>query len=71
MWFTERAYHYVPEEEVLERRSVFGVPNTFFDSAKRAILLNQFLDEKIYTDELGFDGVMLNEHHGTPFARAR
>ena len=30
-------------------------------------MLNQYLDEKIYCDELGFDGVMLNEHHGTPF----
>ena len=67
MWFTERAYHHVPEEEVLKRRSFFGVPNTFFDAAKGAALLNQYLDEKIYTDELGFDGVMLNEHHGTPF----
>lgn len=34
MWFTERAYHYVPEEEVLKRRSFFGVPNTFCDAAK-------------------------------------
>ena len=67
MWFTERAYHHVPEDEVLKRRSFFGVPNTFFDAAKGAVLLNQYLDEKIYTDELGFDGVMLNEHHGTPF----
>jgi len=68
MWFTERAYHYVPEDEVLKRRSFFGVPNKFFDAPKGAQLLNQYLDEKIYTDELGtFDGVMLNEHHGTPF----
>ncbi len=68
MWFTERAYHHVPEEEVLKLRSFFGVPNRFFDASKGAALLNQYLDEKIYSDELGtFDGVMLNEHHGTPF----
>src|SRR5437899_1647266 len=68
MWFTERAYHHVPEDEVLKLRSFFGVPNKFFDAQKGAQLLNQYLDEKIYTDELGtFDGVMLNEHHGTPF----
>jgi alkanesulfonate monooxygenase SsuD/methylene tetrahydromethanopterin reductase-like flavin-dependent oxidoreductase (luciferase family) len=68
MWFTERAYHYLPEDEVLKLRSFFGVPNRFFDPQKGAQLLNQYLDEKIYTDELGtFDGVMLNEHHGTPF----
>jgi alkanesulfonate monooxygenase SsuD/methylene tetrahydromethanopterin reductase-like flavin-dependent oxidoreductase (luciferase family) len=68
MWFTERAYHHVPEDEVLKLRSFFGVPNRFFDPQKGAQLLNQYLDEKIYSDELGtFDGVMLNEHHGTPF----
>ena len=68
MWFTERAYHHVPEDEVLKLRSFFGVSNKFFDPQKGAQLLNQYLDEKIYSDELGtFDGVMLNEHHGTPF----
>jgi alkanesulfonate monooxygenase SsuD/methylene tetrahydromethanopterin reductase-like flavin-dependent oxidoreductase (luciferase family) len=67
MFFTERAYHAVPEDEVLKRRSFFGVPNKFFDPQKGAQLLNEYLDEKIYCDELGFDGVMLNEHHGTPF----
>src|SRR6266851_3484052 len=35
MWFTERAYHHVPEDEVLKLHSFYGV--------------------------------MLNEHHGTPF----
>jgi len=67
MFFTERAYHAVPEDEVFKRRSFFGVPNSFFDPQKGAQLLNEYLDEKIYCDELGFDGVMLNEHHGTPF----
>ena len=67
MFFTERAYHAVPEDEVFKRRSFFGVPNTFFDPQKGAQLLNEYIDEKIYCDELGFDGVMLNEHHGTPF----
>jgi alkanesulfonate monooxygenase SsuD/methylene tetrahydromethanopterin reductase-like flavin-dependent oxidoreductase (luciferase family) len=67
MFFTERAYHAVPEDEVLKRRSFFGVPNKFFDAQKGSELLNMYLDEKIYCDELGFDGVMLNEHHGTAF----
>ncbi len=67
MFFTERAYHAVPEDEVLKRRSFFGVPNTFLDRQQGAQFLNEYLDEKIYCDELGFDGVMLNEHHGTPF----
>ena len=79
MWFTERAYHYDPEEDlaryneletdIVRRRSFFGAPNRLFDPKHGARLLNQYLDEKIYTDQelLNFDGVMLNEHHGTPF----
>ncbi|MBV8054889.1 MAG: LLM class flavin-dependent oxidoreductase, partial [Deltaproteobacteria bacterium] len=70
MFFTERAYHGNPEvleNEIFKRRSFFGVPNKFFDAQKGAQLLNEYIDEKILCDELGFDGVMLNEHHGTPF----
>jgi alkanesulfonate monooxygenase SsuD/methylene tetrahydromethanopterin reductase-like flavin-dependent oxidoreductase (luciferase family) len=67
MFFTERAYHDLPEDEVFKRRSFFGVPNTFLDREKGAQALNMYIDEKIFCDELGFDGVMLNEHHGTPF----
>jgi alkanesulfonate monooxygenase SsuD/methylene tetrahydromethanopterin reductase-like flavin-dependent oxidoreductase (luciferase family) len=79
MWFTERAYHYDPEEEpgkyrelendVVRKRSFFGTPNRFFERMHGARLLNQYLDEKAYTDAelLNFDGIMLNEHHGTPF----
>lgn len=79
MWFTERAYHYDPEldpekfraleNEVIRKRSFFATPNTYFEPEVAARLLNQYLDEKIFTDTelLNFDGVMLNEHHGTPF----
>ena len=67
MYFTERAYTDVPEEEILKRQSFFGVPNKYFDPVKGAKLLNEYLDDKVLAEEVGFDGVMLNEHHGTPF----
>ncbi len=67
MYFTERPYLDVPEDEVLKIQSFFGVPNRFFDPVKGAKLLNEYLDDKVMAEELGFDGVMLNEHHGTPF----
>lgn len=78
MWFSERAYHYTPEEdperyreletEIVRERSFWGTPNTYLDRAHCAKLLNQYLDERVYTDTelLNFDGVMLNEHHATP-----
>ena len=75
MWFTERAYHEddpvknkALEDEILRKQSFWGTPNEFFDRKRGAELLNYYLDEKIYAEELGgFDGLMLNEHHGTPF----
>ena len=30
-------------------------------------LYNRYLDERVYAEEMGFDGLMLNEHHSTPF----
>src|SRR5260370_41778266 len=77
MWFTERQYHYDPETEparsallenqILRNRSFFGFPNANFHAQQGSMLLNEYLDEKIYSEDLGFDGLMLNEHHGTPF----
>ena len=55
--------------EILRKRSFFGTPNRYFDRQHGARLLNQYLDEKIYTDQelMNFDGIMLNEHHANPF----
>ena len=43
------------------------VSNESYDSELGAHLYNRYLDEKIYAEEMGFDGLVLNEHHGTPF----
>ncbi len=68
MTFSERPYFDVPEDEIIANgSSYFGLPNTFVDPVKGGQLYNEYLDERIYAEELGFDGVMLNEHHQTPF----
>jgi alkanesulfonate monooxygenase SsuD/methylene tetrahydromethanopterin reductase-like flavin-dependent oxidoreductase (luciferase family) len=68
MSFSERAYTHVPENLIIENgSSYFGIPNTYFDPQKGGQLMNEYLDERVYAEELGFDGVMLNEHHQTPF----
>ncbi len=43
------------------------VSNNIYDPKLGAHLYNRYLDEKTYAEEMGFDGLMLNEHHGTPF----
>ncbi|MEX2158117.1 MAG: LLM class flavin-dependent oxidoreductase [Dehalococcoidia bacterium] len=38
-------------------------PNEFFDPKVGHEVYNRYLDELVYADELGFDGVCVNEHH--------
>ncbi|HKV54441.1 MAG TPA: LLM class flavin-dependent oxidoreductase [Candidatus Binataceae bacterium] len=68
MTFSERPYFHVPEDDIITNgNSYFGLSNTGFDPSRGNALYHQYLDERIYAEELGFDGVMLNEHHQTPF----
>ncbi len=39
------------------------LPNSYYDPKKGAKLYNRYMDELVYADELGFDGVCVNEHH--------
>ena len=38
-------------------------PNEFFDPVLGGELYNRYIDELLYAEELGFDGVCVNEHH--------
>src|SRR5882672_10518299 len=44
-----------------------SISNGVYDPKVGAKLYNRYLDEKIYADQIGFDALMLNEHHSTPF----
>ena len=66
-YFTERPYRGLDEDEILKNHAYFAVPNSQFDHIRGSELYNEYLDEYVYAEELGFDGVALNEHHGNPF----
>ena len=42
-------------------------PNSHYDPEVGSALYNRYLDELEYADELGFDGVCVNEHHQTAY----
>ena len=44
-----------------------SISNGEYDSRLGADLYNRYLDEQVAAEEAGFDAVMLNEHHSTPF----
>ncbi len=66
-YFTERPYRHIDEDIVLKHKAFFGVSNKYYDRKKGADDYNQFIDEYCYAEEVGFDGVALNEHHGNPY----
>lgn len=65
--FVERSFTYLNEDEILRHQSFFGISNKGFDAKKGADLYNQYLDDVVYAEEMGFDVVMLNEHHANAF----
>ena len=69
-YFTERPYQ-DPNSGYFGAtgRSIMdlGMSNAAYDPRLGAELYHRYLDEKVYAEEMGFDGLMLNEHHSTPF----
>lgn len=63
--FTERPY----QDEKLTGRELgdLMVSNSEYDPQVGNQLYNRYLDEKVYAEKMGFDGVVLNEHHSTFF----
>jgi len=67
------SFHLMPYAELDQQvardyRSAWVVlPNTNFDPKVGHRLYNRYLDELELADELGFDGVVINEHHQTAY----
>jgi alkanesulfonate monooxygenase SsuD/methylene tetrahydromethanopterin reductase-like flavin-dependent oxidoreductase (luciferase family) len=68
-YFTERPYqdrsapwyyHSNPMQDL-------DLSNGVYDPEIGADLYHRYFDEKLYIEQQGFDGVMLNSHHATPF----
>jgi alkanesulfonate monooxygenase SsuD/methylene tetrahydromethanopterin reductase-like flavin-dependent oxidoreductase (luciferase family) len=58
------AYPYLPPD--FDEKYDTGwvtVPNSLWDREKSRGLYQEYLDQLVYGEELGFDGLVLNEHH--------
>ena len=47
--------------------SALTYPNANFDPALGSALYGRYLDELEYADQLGFDGIAVNEHHQSAY----
>src|ERR1700691_3446965 len=68
MYFTEQPMSAYPAKEGLDFGSTaLMFSNKHFDPVAGSRLYNEYLDQYLYAEELGVDGIMLNEHHNAPF----
>ena len=58
------AYPYLDKDfDEKEYSGWVTVPNRLWDNGKARGLYQEYIDQLAYADELGFDGMVLNEHH--------
>jgi alkanesulfonate monooxygenase SsuD/methylene tetrahydromethanopterin reductase-like flavin-dependent oxidoreductase (luciferase family) len=67
-YFHLMPYAYLPEDfEERFRSPSLTFPNGYFDPALGVELYHRYLDELEYADQLGFDGIAVNEHHQSAY----
>jgi hypothetical protein len=67
-WFHLMPYPYLPDDFKQKYRSVWvDVPSTLYDPAKGHVVYNDYLDELEFAEQVGFDGLCVNEHHANAY----
>ena len=68
MYFTEQPMSAYPAREGLDfGATALMFSNKHYDPVAGSRIYNEYLEHYILCDELGIDGIMLNEHHNAPF----
>ena len=65
-YFVEQLYGGVPEEEIIKNGGFFGVHNKHFDPKVGGQFYHRYLKEHIEAERVGYDMLVLNEHHANP-----
>ena len=66
-YFSQQPMSAYPQEEAEKLQcATLMFPNRFFDPVEGARLYEERLQEFVYAEEVGFDGVLINEHHNQP-----
>ena len=67
-FFHLMSWPYLPDDFAQTHDSAWvWVPNSLFDPARGPDLYREYIDTLAYADELGFDGICVNEHHQTAY----
>ena len=61
-------YRFLPDDFETRYRSVWvDVPHSLFDPERARGLYHEFLDELEFAEQVGFDGLCVNEHHNNAY----
>src|SRR5256884_2392017 len=61
-------YRFLPPDFDTRYRSVWvDVPHALYDPAKTRDLYHEYLDELEFAEQVGFDGLCVNEHHNNAY----
>ena len=68
MYFTEQPMSAYPADKGLEfGATALMFSNKYFDPKEGSRLYNEYIEQYLLAEEVGVDGIMLNEHHNAPF----
>ena len=71
MYFTEQPMSAYPEDEGRKfGATALMFSNRHFDPVAGSRLYNQYMEHYRLAEAVGFDGIMLNEHHNAPVLHA-
>lgn len=59
--------HHMPYTFVDKAQQDWPVPNNQFDPQRGVELFREYIDNKVYAEECGFDWIGCNEHHMSPY----
>ncbi len=63
-WFNLMPWPDLPDDFREKNRSVWvDIPNTLFDPERANAVYHEYMDQLEFAEELGFDGIGVNEHH--------
>ena len=67
-WFNLMPWPHLPDDFREKYRSVWvDIPSSLYDPEKGNAVYHQYLDQLEYAEELGFDGIGVNEHHANAY----
>ena len=64
-------YVHLPENHKDYKSLWVDFPNKYYDPKRGYELYQRYLAELLLADKVGFDAVVVNEHHNTSYSRRR